>query len=191
MKKLKELVKRAILVAYWRDGDVDTEDGTFATTSTDDMIHLESAIQDMFDLEAHELYSLLRSGEFLDKKLESLHMPNGMSELENNLKATLQDRIKELEKATQNRLEGLVITDQNGNTLEWEMCEGVVEVEIGADGLAKENHQEWKSGDKAMLDDSEVLVIGYHPEHPLIVIDTGDGLDTVGVSDLKKPNGKV
>ena len=101
------------------------------------------------------------------------------------------ERIKELEKATQNRLEGLVITDQNGNTLEWEMCEGVVEVEIGADGLAKENHQEWKSGDKAMLDDSEVLVIGYHPEHPLIVIDTGDGLDTVGVSDLKKTNGKV
>ncbi|WP_274882422.1 hypothetical protein [Vibrio harveyi] len=106
------------------------------------------------------------------------------------------ERIKELEKAltenaTQNRLEGLVITDQNGNTLEWEMCEGVVEVEVGADGLAKENHQEWESGDKAMLDDSEVLVIGYHPEHPLIVIDTGDGLDTVGVSDLKKPNGKV
>ncbi|AWB00232.1 hypothetical protein CU052_13415 [Vibrio harveyi] len=99
MKKLKELVKRAILVAYWRDGDVDTEDGTFATTSTDDMIRLESAIQDMFDLEAHELYSLLRSGEFLDKKLESLHMPNGMSELENNVRATLQDRIKELENA--------------------------------------------------------------------------------------------
>ncbi|HDM8061682.1 hypothetical protein [Vibrio harveyi] len=58
-------------------------------------------------------------------------------------------------------------------------------------GLDKEGQQEWKSGDKAMLDDSEVLVIGYHPEHPLIVIDTGDGLGVTGVCSLKKPNGKV
>jgi len=54
--KLKELLSRAIWVAYWRDRDIDTEDGTFASTDTDEMIHLESAIQDLFGgMEANDL----------------------------------------------------------------------------------------------------------------------------------------
>ena len=72
MDELKELIERAILVAYWRDGDVDTEDGTFATTDTDQMIRLESAIQDLFGLEANELEKSLNSNQIIDKKLKEL-----------------------------------------------------------------------------------------------------------------------
>lgn len=72
MEQLKELIERAILVAYWRNGDVDTEDGTYATTDTDEMIRLESAIQELFGLEAHELYKSLNSGQIIDKKLNDL-----------------------------------------------------------------------------------------------------------------------
>lgn len=72
MEQLKELIERAILVAYWRDGDIDTEDGTFATTDTDQMIRLESAIQDLFGLEANELAKSLNSGQIIDKKLNEL-----------------------------------------------------------------------------------------------------------------------
>lgn len=72
MEELKELIERAILVAYWRDGDVDTEDGTFATTDTDQMIRLESAIQDLFGLEANELAKSLNSNQIIDKKLKEL-----------------------------------------------------------------------------------------------------------------------
>lgn len=72
MEQLKELIESAILVAYWRNGDVDTEDGTYATTDTDEMISLESAIQDLFGLEASELYKSLNSGQIIDKKLNDL-----------------------------------------------------------------------------------------------------------------------
>jgi hypothetical protein len=72
MEQLKELIERAILVAYWRNGDVDTEDGTYATTDTDEMIRLESAIQELFGLEAHELSKSLNSGQIIDKKLNEL-----------------------------------------------------------------------------------------------------------------------
>ena len=41
MSQLKQLIERAILVVHWRDGDIDTENGTFATTDLDEMIHLE------------------------------------------------------------------------------------------------------------------------------------------------------
>ncbi|ENP0825576.1 hypothetical protein ACCI36_002728 [Vibrio parahaemolyticus] len=72
MEQLKELIERAILVAYWRNGDVDTEDGTYATTDTDEMIRLESAIQELFGLEANELSKSLNSGQIIDKKLNEL-----------------------------------------------------------------------------------------------------------------------
>jgi len=58
--KLKELLKRAVEVARWRTGDVSTEDGTFATTELDQMIHLEIAVQDYFGLEAHEIEPIYR-----------------------------------------------------------------------------------------------------------------------------------
>ncbi|EOX3117593.1 hypothetical protein ACPFMY_000432 [Vibrio cholerae] len=72
MEKLKELIERAILVASERNGDVDTEDGTFATTETDAMIHLESAIQELFGLEAHELNQTLNAEHIIEKKLNEL-----------------------------------------------------------------------------------------------------------------------
>lgn len=70
MKQLKELIERAILVACCRSGDVDTEDGSHATTDTDEMIRLESAIQDLFDLEANELNESLNAGRIINKKLD-------------------------------------------------------------------------------------------------------------------------
>ncbi len=72
MEQLKELIERAILVAYHRDGDIDTENGTYATTDTDEMIRLESAIQELFGLEAHELSQSLNSGQIIDKKLNEI-----------------------------------------------------------------------------------------------------------------------
>ena len=72
LKELKELIERAILVAYWRNGDVDTEDGTFATTDTDEFIRLEQAIQELFGLEAHEIKQSLNAGKIIDKKLNEL-----------------------------------------------------------------------------------------------------------------------
>ncbi|MGR5367001.1 hypothetical protein [Photobacterium damselae] len=72
MEQLKELIERAILVAYWRNGDVDTEDGTYATTDTDEMIRLESAIQELFGIEARELSKSINSGQIIDKKLNDL-----------------------------------------------------------------------------------------------------------------------
>ena len=49
MSDLKEILGRAILVIQYRNGDIDTEDGSFATTCTDEMIHLEQALADMFN----------------------------------------------------------------------------------------------------------------------------------------------
>ncbi|WJT09267.1 hypothetical protein [Vibrio harveyi] len=66
-----------------------------------------------------------------------------------------------------------------------------IDTEIWDDDLAKESRSEWRNGDKAMLGDSEVLVIGYHPEHPAIVVEGGDGLDIVGICSLKKLRSEV
>lgn len=55
MNKLIEVLEKAILVAGHRDGDVDTTDGTFATTDLNEMIHLESAIHEEFGVEARDL----------------------------------------------------------------------------------------------------------------------------------------
>lgn len=65
--ELKELLNRAVLVAYWRDRDIDTEDGTFASTDTDEMIHLESAIQEFFGgMEANDLIGTGRADHYID-----------------------------------------------------------------------------------------------------------------------------
>ncbi|EGQ7810347.1 hypothetical protein I6Y99_004390 [Vibrio parahaemolyticus] len=71
-KKLVELVAQAILIAFYRDGDVDTEDGTFATTDTDVMIRLESAIQDAFGMEAKELCRQPYVNSIIESKLRGL-----------------------------------------------------------------------------------------------------------------------
>ncbi len=72
MEKLKEIIERAILVAYWRDGDVDTEDGTYATTDTDEMIRLESAIQELFGIEVEDLAKSLNASKIIDKTLKGI-----------------------------------------------------------------------------------------------------------------------
>lgn len=106
MKELKELIERAILVAYWRNGDVDTQDGTYATTETDEMIRLESAIQELFGLEAHDLYKSLNAGQIIEKKL---------NETINSVVAGMV-------------ADSLVITDADGVTVEFDWREGVVEL---------------------------------------------------------------
>lgn len=65
--ELKELLRSSILVAYWRGRDIDNEDGTFASTDTDVMIGLESAIQDFFNgMEADDLIETGRVGDYID-----------------------------------------------------------------------------------------------------------------------------
>lgn len=71
MEALKELINRAILVAHWRDSDVDTVDGSFATTDTDEMIRMESAIQEMFEgMEANDLICTGRVSDCIDSAIE-------------------------------------------------------------------------------------------------------------------------
>lgn len=53
VKNLKEIIERAITVVLYRDGDISTEDGNFATTSTDAIILLEGAITEFFSDEAN------------------------------------------------------------------------------------------------------------------------------------------
>ncbi|TDI80617.1 MAG: hypothetical protein E2O80_06265 [Betaproteobacteria bacterium] len=48
-KKVKEVLKQAVLVCEYRAGDVCTEDGSFATTDTDSIIRLEEALCDALD----------------------------------------------------------------------------------------------------------------------------------------------
>jgi hypothetical protein len=49
MIDLKEILGRAILLIESRSGDVDIDDEDFATTGTDQIIHLEQAIADAFN----------------------------------------------------------------------------------------------------------------------------------------------
>ncbi len=52
---LNEIIKIAVHLVLSREGDVDTEDGTFATVSTDDIICLEQAIVEAFDLNSDDV----------------------------------------------------------------------------------------------------------------------------------------
>lgn len=69
MEKLIDLLERAVLVAKSRDGDIDTEDGTFATVDTDHLINLESEIQEFFGLEPHEFVKCANPRRFIEKKV--------------------------------------------------------------------------------------------------------------------------
>lgn len=72
MDKLKELISRAVLVAAWRDGDITTNDGVFATTDVNEMIHLESAIQELFNgMEAYDLICTKRLSDYIDDAIDS------------------------------------------------------------------------------------------------------------------------
>lgn len=46
---------------------------------------------------------------------------------------------------------------------------------------------EWKNGDECVYQNSWGIVVGWHPQHPLVVIDTNEGLAAVRVGDLAKP----
>ncbi|AUR87914.1 hypothetical protein NVP1105O_71 [Vibrio phage 1.105.O._10N.286.49.B4] len=56
------------------------------------------------------------------------------------------------------------------------------------DGIDSAGEVEWKSGDIAILYGDQVLVIAYHPNHPVVVVETNDNeYLNVGISDLSKP----
>lgn len=59
-----EVLRHAIMVVAYRNGDVDTEDGSYATTDTDSIIRLESALCEALgteydDIELGEAINLL------------------------------------------------------------------------------------------------------------------------------------
>ena len=49
MINLKEIIRKALVVIEYRHGDVDTEDGSFATTDTDAIIGLEISLAESFN----------------------------------------------------------------------------------------------------------------------------------------------
>ncbi len=74
MDNLKEVLLCAIQVNYERSFDVDTEDGTFATTGTDAILSLETALEDMFNTDIDTIYEQLRNQGtgYVSKQLEKL-----------------------------------------------------------------------------------------------------------------------
>jgi hypothetical protein len=55
IEKLKEVLTKAVMVIEYRAGDVSTEDGTYATTDTDEIIRLESALCDALGTEFDDI----------------------------------------------------------------------------------------------------------------------------------------
>ena len=53
--KYKHIIDLAIQVVLFRGSDVDTEDGTFATTCTDQIIRLDQAIAEAFELDSDDV----------------------------------------------------------------------------------------------------------------------------------------
>lgn len=54
-QKIIDVLEAAVLVAQYRGGDVDTEDGSFATTSIDNIIMLDEAVEKLFGLYSEEV----------------------------------------------------------------------------------------------------------------------------------------
>lgn len=92
MSDLNKLILKAITVAAERTGDVDTEDGTYATTDVDEMIRLESSIESVFEMES---YDLIRTGS-VDARIQIAINNQLASQISNNTKES-HLRIKELE----------------------------------------------------------------------------------------------
>ena len=59
-EKYKQILRRAAVIAYFREGDMSTEDGSFAVTDLDSMINLQSEIQEAFGVESNEYGEILR-----------------------------------------------------------------------------------------------------------------------------------
>jgi hypothetical protein len=59
-EKYKQILRRAVVIAYFRGGDMSTEDGSFAVTDLDSMINLQSEIQEAFGIESNEYGEILR-----------------------------------------------------------------------------------------------------------------------------------
>lgn len=55
MSSMKRVVELSVALVLSRGGDVDTDDGGFATVDTDVIIELEAAIADAFELEFDEV----------------------------------------------------------------------------------------------------------------------------------------
>lgn len=57
MNNLKTILQFAAQVVLFRGGDINTEDGTYATTECDGIINLESSIADYFKLGSDDVTS--------------------------------------------------------------------------------------------------------------------------------------
>ena len=53
--KLKRVIELAVTTVLSRSGDVDTEDGSKATVCTDEIIRLEAAISEAFELSSDDV----------------------------------------------------------------------------------------------------------------------------------------
>lgn len=71
-ENIEQLIKHAVLVAYWRCGDVDTEDGVYATTEIGEMTNLENSIEALFGKEVHEVFTSLKNDKYITNLLSTV-----------------------------------------------------------------------------------------------------------------------
>lgn len=97
---IKEILKKAMVVIEYRNGDIDTEDGTFATTETDAIIGLEMSLADAFNDNGDDA-TFLECWANIEKYCDKLaQLQSRMSELEK--------KVKQLEKEKQEALEKII-----------------------------------------------------------------------------------
>jgi len=58
LKQIKEVLRQAVLVCEYRSGDIDTEDGSFASTDIESIINLEAALADYLDMDTDTVLSI-------------------------------------------------------------------------------------------------------------------------------------
>ncbi|ELP5899836.1 hypothetical protein QTV49_001737 [Vibrio vulnificus] len=116
MNKLIEVFERAILVAGYRDSDVDTTDGTFATTDLNEMINLESAIHETLDIEAKDLIKVKDIGTLIKSKLINYNAADESQVVKNvalNDYTSVSDFVCEVTKVA---IESMLVGEKDGHT---------------------------------------------------------------------------
>ena len=54
-EKLRELLEQTVLTVLSRDGDIETTNGNFATVGADEVIRLECAVAEAFELNSDDV----------------------------------------------------------------------------------------------------------------------------------------